>query len=226
MKFLIRKSALPLFVTAAITYGYAYMNELLSIAYVSKSLVVPMLLAYYLSTTERINKLFLLGLFFAFCGNLVLFNSSQTSFILSMACALFFLLIHMVLIANLIGTIRTSEFIKILIPLVTMVIGSIYLIFNNESQIKILFYVFGAVLGIYVSFSYYLFRKRNNQASMLNLIGVFVFLVYCVFKGIEVAQQSSGLYTIITLSLYPIFLFLVTKALVMLDLENDKLKEL
>ncbi len=220
MKFLIRNGALFLFSIAAITYGYAYMNEFLSIMFVSKSFVIPMLSTYYITTTKRISNLFLLGLLFAFCGNLVLFNSGQIFFILSMGCALFFLLIHMVLIATLTGAIRTYEFLKISIPFVIVVVGSIYLIFNGENQIKILFYVFGTVLGIYLSFSYYLFRKRNNNATLLNLIGVFVFLLYCVFKGIEVTQQSNDIYTVITHSLYPIFLFLVTRALTLIDLEK------
>ncbi len=197
------------------------MNDLLVFAYISKSLVVPMLLVYYVAATDSVNKLFIFGLIFAFCGNLVLFSSSQISFILSMACALFFLLIHMVLIANLIGTIKTTTFLKISIPLMCVIILSIYFIFNNENQIEVLFYVFGGVLGIYIAFSYYLFRKRESNAAFLNLIGVLFFLMYCFFKGFEVTQNSKGVYSIVALTLYPIFLFLITKAFATIDREDE-----
>jgi hypothetical protein len=181
-------------------------------AYVSKSLVVPMILVYYICSAKKIDKLFVFGFLFAFCGNILLFNTSEFFFVLSMGCALLFLLIHMVLIANLIGTIKMVEFLKMSIPFMIILILLVYLIFHNKKQINSVFYVFGSVVAIYIAFSLYLFRLKKNNASLLNLIGVAFFLLFSITRGIEETTGVKGIYSVLAIFFYPSFLFFITKA--------------
>ena len=103
------------FILISISYGFVYVNDSIIKEYFSNTVMSLLIFVYYallgfyyVVGSNRYNKIFLLALFAAFCGDLLFFNN--VSFILGLALFLFFILMNMLILTKKIGEIKNRTF--------------------------------------------------------------------------------------------------------------------
>jgi len=202
-------------------YAYGDVNDLQTIKHISKLFITPIITVYYFVSTKRVNKVFLLALFFIYCENLFAINANEQLFILAMGCALLFILLNMIIVAEKIGRIKLFKLLKILIPIVLVLLTVLYVIFKNGSEITWLFYVLGIIIAIYSSFSVYLYTKDHSKGSSLNLIGVLSFILASIVKGTERIGGTITVFKILNVVFYVSSLFFITRAYISFDSEKQ-----
>lgn len=218
MKIILSKKHLflALFLIVSLVYLYAKINNLLVLAQFSKPLVVPMITLYYLFSVKTVNKLFLVALFFAICSGVTGFFHFEgyVHIIAIMGFSLLFILINMILIAEMIGEIQVVKFYKVIIPFVLVLFSLYYFVFKGGGYITWLYYVFGTIVAIYASFSFYLYTEKRTMSSLLNLIGVLAFIFSIIAKGLEYIDDGKVIYKIINIIFLTLHFFLVCQAFI------------
>lgn len=218
---------LALFIIVSLVYLYAQIKNLPILGFYSKPLIVPIIVFYYLISVKTVNKLFSMALFFAFCGGgstLFFSFSGFTHMVVIMGFSLLFILINIVIIAEMIGEIKAIKFYKIIIPFVLVLLLLYYISFKGGGHIRWLYYVFGTVVAIYASFSFYLYIEKRTVASLLNLIGVLAFVFSIIAKGLEHIDGGKTIYKIVNIIFYTLHIFFVCQAFI--GFANDEKKEL
>ena len=212
MKFKRENILLIILVIVSLVYAYAYTQGSITLMYFSKPLIAPTALLFYLSKAQKVDKLFILALFFAFLGNVLLIGPDDNFFVLGMSSNLIFILINMLIVTGKITDIDMFKFFKIAIPMILILIAVLYYMFAESRDITLLFYVFGGILALYASFSIYLYNEKKDQASLLNLIGVVLFLLSAIARGFDHINKTKTIYRIINIILYTSSLYFITRA--------------
>ncbi len=217
MKLTKSNSILGLFVLMSIVYAYANITDATWLLYISKILLTPTLLIYYVLTTRKVNTLFVLALVFIFSENMFVLNKEPTFFILGMGFALLFILMQMLIVTNRIGEIDIKKFLKILIPFMFIFLGILYFIFKNGGDITWIYYVLGFIIAIYGSFSFYLYFKEKSEAALHYLIGTIFFILSAIVKGLNMIDDRNIYLKVFNIIFYVISLIFIAKAIISFD---------
>jgi len=225
MKLKRKNILLILCLVVAIVYYYLFVDGL-EYLYKMKPLILGFVALYYAASVslKNINIFFSTSLLFLFCETLLAFfsDSNDLIYILSLGFALLFVLMNMILVSNMIGEIKTSMFFKIVFPTVFALSVIAYLIFQGGGLIIYLFYVFAVVIALYSSFSVYLFYKKRNKVSLLNLIAVLLFLFSAITRALNKMDQRMAIYEILNVIFFTSYLFLIAKAVILFSTSENK----
>jgi len=222
MKRTFRSLLLFSFLVVSAIYTYSIIFEVESLNYWLKPFLMPLLAGYYVSITNKVDIKFLIALFFAFCGDLAFINQQEPFFILGMTCFLLFMLINMVMITSRIGEIKLAKLYIILLPFILIIMGLISLYFGDVGLMKLLFIIYGSVLGLYCAFALYWYLKDKNRWTMLNLIGVLLFFLAALAKGLMTKQEPKELFDLLNIIFYIGSLLLITFAFANHNKNGDK----
>ncbi len=202
MKSALKPLLLVSFLIVSAIYTYAHVHDIENLKYLSKPFLMPLLVSYYLLITKIIDRKFLLALFFAFCGDLFFLTQKESLFILGMSCFLIFMLINMIIIANRIGEIKLAMFYLTLLPFILICIAVISIYFGDVGLMKLLFIIYGGVLGLYGAFALYWYLKEKNKWPLLNLIGVLFFFLATIGNGLKKVEGPKDIYKIVNMTFY------------------------
>lgn len=210
------------FILISISYGFVYVNDSIIKEYFSNTVMSLLIFVYYallgfyyVVGSNRCNKIFLLALFAAFCGDLMFFNN--VSFILGLALFLFFILMNMLILTKKIGEIKIATFFISIIPFLLILIIVLSLFFTNVGILKLLFLIYGSTLGLYASFSLYFYLKAKSKAAIINLIGILFFIAATVLRGLRESEGDTTTYKFFNIIFFTIALLLITNAYIISD---------
>jgi len=216
------------FILISITYGFVYVSDSIIKEYLSSTVITLLIFIYYallgfyyVVSSNKNNKIFLLALFAAFCGDLLFFNS--VAFILGLALFLFFILMNILILTKKIGKIKIATFFISIIPFLLILIIVLALFFSNVGLLKLLFLIYGSTLGLYASFGLYFYLKAKNKVALINLIGILFFIAATVLRGLRESEGDTTTYKLLNIIFFTIALLLITNAYIMSD--NELIKD-
>ncbi len=197
------------FLIVSAVYTYAHMYDVKWLKFWSKPFLIPLLAFYYISVAKIIDAKFLIALFFAFCGDLFFLGSREIYFVLGMTCFLIFLLLNMIIITKRIGEIKLATFYLTILPFILICMAVISIYFGDVGLMKALFIIYASVLGLYGAFALYWYIQEKNKWTLLNLIGVLLFFLAAVSKGLKIVEGPTKLYTVLNMTFYIVSMLLI-----------------
>jgi drug/metabolite transporter (DMT)-like permease len=216
------------FILVSITYAFVYVNDSIQKEYFSNTVMSLLIFVYYallgfyyIVGSKRNNKIFLVALFAALCGDLLFLNN--VSFILGLALFFFFILMNMLILTKKIGEIKIDTFFISIIPFLLILIMVLSLFFSNVGLLKLLFLIYGSTLGLYASFSLYFYLKDKSNLALINLIGILFFIAATVIRGLRESDEETTTYKFLNIIFFTVALLLITNAYIISD--NKQVKD-
>lgn len=210
MKFANKTLLLISFLIVAIVYTYALVADVSWLKHWSKPFLMPLLALYYITIAKIIDTKFLVALCFAFCGDLLFLSQKESFFVLGMSSFLIFILMNMIIIAKRTGEIKLAPFYLTILPFVLICMGVISVYFGDVGFMKLLFIIYAGVLGLYGAFALYWYIKEKNKWVLLNLVGVLLFFLAAISKGLKMVEGPKEIYKILNMTSYVLSMIFIT----------------
>lgn len=200
-------------VLAADITGIQLNNGLLQ--YISKPLIIPVILVYFLSQTNNISsklkKWIVLALFFSLVGDvLLMLQSGREVFFLSGLCS--FLLAHIFYILFF-HYVRIREKVKgnpwLLLIVVIYYAGLIYLLSPFLGDMKLPVRIYGVVISVMFMLAMHMLMIKNKIAGREMMIGALLFVISDSVLAVNKFYQpfdGAGVVIMLTYGLAQLFI--------------------
>lgn len=172
---LIKLFTMLFFLIGALDLLVLVLNQL-SLRFVFKPLIALSLAALYFVSVEKTDRVYLAALFFAFIGDTLLLFKGSNYFLLGLSS---FLLAHLAFISILtkdIDLFRSKALVMAAIPFVFTTASVIVVVKEGLGVLLLPAIVYGAVITILGSLSFYNYLEKRDRTSLLLLLGVFLFV--------------------------------------------------
>ncbi len=117
---------------------------------------------------------------------------------------------NMIIIAKRTGEIKLAAFYLTILPFVLICMGVISVYFGDVGFMKLLFIIYAGVLGLYGAFALYWYIKEKNKWVLLNLIGVLLFFLAAISKGLKMVEGPKEIYKILNMTSYVLSMIFIT----------------
>ena len=153
--------------------------------YIFKPMITPLLLASYLVSAKRVNRIYVLALLIAFLGDIILLNSENIYFLLAVLSFFIIQLLYIIILTEDIKSYKRRDIYLAPLPFIIVLLSVIVLIYKNlgEFLVPILFY--GIIISIFGTLSFYNYLRKRSLASLLLFLGAFFFIVSNAMSVIE-----------------------------------------
>lgn len=218
---------LILFFLVSILYGYGLVYNVISYIYLYKPFVIIFLILYYFSKSKKYNLLFLIGLGFAFVGDLFYNLNTFDTNLIAMSCFLVFNLVLTIIAAERAGVIKTTKLLLSMLPFIFIFVYVVYKFFSNAGDMMLLIGVYGFIVVLLCSFSLNTLVKRRDVSSLLFFLAALLFVVSSVCEGLEHFSNPHITFFIDLLNItsYILSLFFFSVALILTTLKSNSKKE-
>lgn len=210
------------FVALSILYTKVKLDNDTGLMQTFSALAVFVLLIYYTTASIKVNIHYIAALVSLLVADLLFVYDE---FYLYMSGLTFFLLYNasllMILIGK-IGLIKKSHLYKIVIPTTILFLSLTYLVFAGLSNLKALIIIFGVILSFLISAALGYYTQSSKKSSIIMLIGVLLLVANYVFGGMNKLLLPSNYYEILESISYSVGIFLITKAMIIEDKNNNK----
>ncbi len=200
------------FLIVSLAYTYAHIADLKWLMYWSKPFLMPILGLYYVSIAKKIDYRYIVALCFAFIGDLLFLSEKEFLFVLGMSSFLIFVLMNMIIISKKAGEIKLDIFYLAILPFILISIAVISVFFGDVGLMKLLFIIYGSVLGLYGAFSLYWYLKERSKWVLLNLLGSLLFFAAAIAKGLKEVEGPNDSYKILNMTFYILAMILITQS--------------
>ena len=202
------------FISVSIIDVFAILNNQIEIRYFSKPLLMLSLLLLYFISVKKVNKLYVIGLFFSFLGDVFLLGASKNYFMFGLVS---FLLAHIMYIKMTTSFIKKKSIPKTIlsiIPFLIYVLGLLFLLKNHLDNMLIPVIIYGIVIatfGVIATINYL------NNKSIINFwlfLGALFFITSDSILAINKFYQPQEIYNVLIMLTYIIAQFLICKAII------------
>ena len=206
---------LIIFITVLIAHitGIQLNNELLQS--ISKPLIIPVLIGYFLSQTNNVTsnlkKWILLALFFSWCGDVLLMFQAKNDifFLVGLSAFLIAHIFYIVFFHN----IRAKEKIKsnprLLAPVVVYYAGLIYFLSPYLGDMKLPVRIYGVVISFMLMLALHMLYIKNKTAGKWMMVGALLFIISDSILAINKFYQpfkAAGVLIMLTYGLAQLFI--------------------
>lgn len=177
-----------------------------------KPLIIASLLVFYVVSSEKINKWYIIALLFSFLGDFFMLDSKHL--LIGTSC---FLVAHLTYIKISLDSLGKTPLVNVLLPLfffVAFLIFVIWLIEANISSFIVLIVIYGLVICSLAALSYINYLQKNNRANLFLFLGSFLFVVTNIFMGLNRFYSEYTISKVITMGLYILAQFFICKAII------------
>ena len=188
--------------------------EDMTLRYIFKPLITPALLALYLISTAKVNRLYVVALCFAIIADALLLNSSNEFFVLAVG---FFLLMHLTyitIITNSIHRYKTKSLVLAAIPFFAVFVLVIFFVSTNIKHFLWPIVIYGIVLCIFSALTFYYYLERKTDASLILLLGSFFFIISNSMSAIEKFRLENKDLSVPIMLTYALAQFLIYRYMV------------
>lgn len=217
INFFKRNIFLIIFFIISFIYGYSIINKIDSQIYFFKPFIILSILIHYVLRASKINTVFLVGLSFAFCGDLLFNIVTPETIIIAMGCFLIFNLVLMLIATERVGVLSARKLLITTVPFLILFLLVLHFFFDNIGNMQILIITYGAIVVLLGSFSLNTYLKNRDNESLLFFIGSLFFVVASVSKGLkEFSFSYSEFYINITnIISYVLSIFFFSQSLIL-----------
>jgi len=179
------KLSIALLILVVALDSYGIVSGELKFRYIFKPLITPILLASYLISTIKINKLYIAALIFAFIADVLLLNKPDFFFMLAIISFFIVHLFYIIIVTEDIKSYKRKDIYLAPIPFLIVYISVVLLVYQNlrEFLVPILFY--GIAVSTLGTLTFYNFLGKRCRSSLILFLGTFFFIVSNAMSAIE-----------------------------------------
>lgn len=205
---------LTLFIIVSIVDIFSILNNQLFIRYFSKPLLMLSLIALYYASVKKVNKLYIVGLFFSFLGDVFLLNNGKMYFMLGLVS---FLLAHIIYIKITTSFIKTKSISKItiaILPFLIFIIVLLSVLKSHLGELLIPVIIYGIVISVFGIVATLNYITNKSKANLWLFFGALFFIASDSMLAINKFYQPKEIYAVLIMLTYIIAQFLICKAMI------------
>lgn len=185
-----------------------------TLRYIFKPLIFPVLAMVYIISVSKIKKLYLAALFFSFLGDIFLLNHSNLFFMFGLTSFLVMQLIYILIVNQDISSYKIRNLIVASIPFIIVLVFTIFFVYKNLSEFFIPIIIYGAIISILGTLSFYNYLEKRSDTASILLLGIFIFIISNAMSAIEKFHLQNRELAIGIMLTYTIAQFLIYKYMV------------
>ena len=170
-----------------------YLDKQMMVGFAKPMLMIT-LFWYYYSNAKKLNKYFVLGLFFSFLGDLLLLGTGENYFIFGL---LFFLIAHVfyiIMVLSFIQTRKFKDFIMAGVPFLLLFLVLMNVLFAGLGAMKIPVIIYAMTISFFGVVSLVLYLETKTKISLLLLVGVLIFISSDTILSLNLFYKTQSFY--------------------------------
>lgn len=204
-------------VSVADTFAVVFQNKTMEIVF--KPLLMISLLVVYFFSIKKVNWWLVLGLLFAFLGD-VLLLADQSYFVFGVAS---FLVTHVLYIKIIVGFLEKKSFTRMvlsIVPYMTYFLTIMYVVFDNLKDMLIPVAEYGLVVSIYGAVTFLNYQQEKSKGNLLLFFSAMFFVIADGFIILNIYYEYNKILDFFVILLYITAQYLTVKGLIVREETN------
>ena len=186
----------------------------------AKPMLMITLFWYYYSNAKKLNKYFVLGLFFSFLGDILLLGTGEMYFVFGL---LFFLIAHVfyiIIVLKIIQITTPKEFIIASVPFLLLFLVLMNVLYAGLGAIKIPVIIYAITISFFGIVSLILYLQAKTKISMLLLVGVLTFITSDTILALNLFYKKQSFYPLLIMMTYVLAQYLICRFVLKLNQQS------
>ena len=196
-----------------------YLDKQMMINFAKPMLMIT-LFWYYYSNAKKLNKYFVLGLFFSFLGDILLLGAGEMYFVFGL---LFFLIAHVfyiIIVLKIIQITKPKEFIIASVPFLLLFLVLMNVLYAGLGAIKIPVIIYAITISFFGIVSLILYLQAKTKISMLLLVGVLTFITSDTILALNLFYKKQSFYPLLIMMTYVLAQYLICRFVLKLNQQS------
>ena len=196
-----------------------YLDKQMMINFAKPMLMIT-LFWYYYSNAKKLNKYFVLGLFFSFLGDILLLGTGEMYFVFGL---LFFLIAHVfyiIIVLKIIQITKPKEFIIASVPFLLLFLVLMNVLYAGLGAIKIPVIIYAITISFFGIVSLILYLQAKTKISMLLLVGVLTFITSDTILALNLFYKKQSFYPLLIMMTYVLAQYLICRFVLKLNQQS------
>ena len=183
----------------------------------AKPMLMITLFWYYYSNAKKLNKYFVLGLFFSFLGDILLLGTGEMYFVFGL---FFFLIAHVfyiIMVLKIIQIAKPKEFIIAGVPFLLLFLVLMNVLYAGLGAMKIPVIIYAMTISSFGIVSLILYLQAKIKISLLLLVGVLTFIASDTILALNLFYKKQSFYPLLIMMTYVLAQYLICKFVLKLN---------
>lgn len=186
----------------------------------AKPMLMITLFWYYYSNAKKLNKYFVLGLFFSFLGDILLLGAGEMYFVFGL---LFFLIAHVfyiIMVLKIIQITKPKEFIIASVPFLLLFLVLMNVLYAGLGSMKIPVIIYAMTISFFGIVSLILYLQAKIKISLLLLVGVLTFITSDTILALNLFYKKQSFYPLLIMMTYVLAQYLICRFVLKLNQQS------
>ena len=186
----------------------------------AKPMLMITLFWYYYSNAKKLNKYFVLGLFFSFLGDILLLGTGEMYFVFGL---LFFLIAHVfyiIIVLKIIQITKPKEFIIASVPFLLLFLVLMNVLYAGLGAMKIPVIIYAMTISFFGIVSLILYLQAKTKISLLLLVGVLTFITSDTILALNLFYKKQSFYPLLIMMTYVLAQYLICRFVLKLNQQS------
>lgn len=186
----------------------------------AKPMLMITLFWYYYSNAKKLNKYFVLGLFFSFLGDILLLGAGEMYFVFGL---LFFLIAHVfyiIMVLKIIQITKPKEFIIASVPFLLLFLVLMNVLYTGLGSMKIPVIIYAMTISFFGIVSLILYLQAKIKISLLLLVGVLTFITSDTILALNLFYKKQSFYPLLIMMTYVLAQYLICRFVLKLNQQS------
>ena len=196
-----------------------YLDKQMMINFAKPMLMIT-LFWYYYSNAKKLNKYFVLGLFFSFLGDILLLGAGEVYFVFGL---LFFLIAHVfyiIMVLKIIQITKPKEFIIASVPFLLLFLVLMNVLYTGLGSMKIPVIIYAMTISSFGIVSLILYLQAKTKISLLLLVGVLTFITSDTILALNLFYKKQSFYPLLIMMTYVLAQYLICRFVLKLNKQS------
>ena len=196
-----------------------YLDKQMMINFAKPMLMIT-LFWYYYSNAKKLNKYFVLGLFFSFLGDILLLGTGEMYFVFGL---LFFLIAHVfyiIMVLKIIQITKPKEFIIAGVPFLLLFLVLMNVLYAGLGIMKIPVIIYAVTISFFGIVSLILYLQAKTKISLLLLVGVLTFITSDTILALNLFYKKQSFYPLLIMMTYVLAQYLICRFVLKLNQQS------
>jgi uncharacterized membrane protein YhhN len=196
-----------------------YLDKQMMINFAKPMLMIT-LFWYYYSNAKKLNKYFVLGLFFSFLGDILLLGVGAMYFVFGL---LFFLIAHVfyiIMVLKIIQITKPKEFIIAGVPFLLLFLVLMNVLYAGLGIMKIPVIIYAVTISFFGIVSLILYLQAKTKISLLLLVGVLTFITSDTILALNLFYKKQSFYPLLIMMTYVLAQYLICRFVLKLNQQS------
>ena len=186
----------------------------------AKPMLMITLFWYYYSNAKKLNKYFVLGLFFSFLGDILLLGTGEMYFVFGLLFVLIAHVFYIIIVLKIIQITKPKEFIIASVPFLLLFLVLMNVLYAGLGAIKIPVIIYAITISFFGIVSLILYLQAKTKISMLLLVGVLTFITSDTILALNLFYKKQSFYPLLIMMTYVLAQYLICRFVLKLNQQS------